>query len=501
MLATAESLLERGALAIDARFTVDDGYTPSAKRGADGRAYAKYGLGLPAIELPFLGLARSASAILGLSQPHVQAAVLSLLNPLFTALAAILIQAMCERLGASRAAARLAALGYAIGTLAWAYAVTDGTEALQGCLIALSTWALVAFERDRRDRALWICGSALAWGVLTKTIIAVLVPPFVLGAWLACRSHGANWPGAIARSAKLAAPVAIGIAVVAWLNWVHFGSVIESGYNAQMFTHPLGSGLYGLLFSPTKGLVFYAPSVLLVPLGIVALFRRSMALAVVATLGAIVWTTLNAMLPYWGGGWCWGPRYLVPILPFAFAAVGLAADWSHAGVIARALCAAGFIINLLGVAVSEDAYRRTTMDVWLADRTGYVTIGSATEPGRIIEFPNSPEDVLPAFSSIAGHWWLARLALAGCDCATGSGECECRTGPFAVNRVFLSPLWHAQYPDAIPLPPYGISIIQPMLLRELYRAGTAIRVRVRSSARGFQYYVVSGDDPAGHPEG
>jgi len=470
MFTTAVNLLERHTLAIDARFTADDEYSPSAKRGADGRAYAKYGLGLPVVELPFLGLARGASGILGLSEPHVQAVVLSLLNPLLTALAAILIQAMCERLGASRAAARLAALGYAFGTLAWAYAITDGTEALQACLIALSAWALVIFERDRRDRALWICGAALAGGVLTKTIIAVLAPPFVIGAWLACRSHGATWPAAIARSMKLAAPVAFGIAAVAWLNWMHFGSVTESGYDRPLFTHPLGSGLYGLVFSPTKGLIFYAPSVLLVPLGAVTLFRRSTALAVAGTLGAIVWTVLNAMFPDWGGGWCWGPRYLLPILPFAFAAVGLAADRSQVGGIARALFAVGFTVNLLGVVVSEDAYRRTTMGVWLVDRTGYVMAGSTLEPGRLVKIPRSAEDVLPPFSSIAGHWWLARVALAGCDCTTASAACECRTGQFAANRVFLSPPWSAQFSDAIPLAPYGVSIIQPMLLRGLYRA-------------------------------
>jgi len=182
-----------------------------------------------------------------------------------------------------------------------------------------------------------------------------------------------------------------------------------------------------------------------------------------------VWTAVNALFYNWGGGWCWGPRYLLPILPLAFVAVGLAADRPRAGGIARALCAAGFIINLLGVVVSEDAYRRTTMRLWLADETGYVTAGDTLAPGGTVRIANNPEDVLAPFSSISGHWWLARVALAGCDCSATSAECACRAGEFADNRIFRSPPWIARFPDAIPLPPYGISIIQPVPLRELYR--------------------------------
>ncbi len=468
-LATAVSLAEHGTLAIDARFLTDNAYAPSAKQGGNGRAYSKYGLGLSLVELPLVVLARGTSQMFGFSQSGVQTALLSLLNPLATALAAALLFAMCERLGASRTAARLAALAYAFATLAWASAISDNSDALQAFLVTLAAWGLAGGGGDRPNRALWVSGASLGWGVLTKTSIAVLAPPFVVGAWLVCRSRGMSWRDALAGSARVAAPVAAGILALAWLNWTRFGSMTTTGYNTPVLTHPLWSGLYGLLLGPNKGVVFYAPLVLLAPLGLVALWRRSISLAAALILSVIVWTPLNAIFYQWGGGWCWGPRYLLPILPFSFVAIGMTFDRPTAGLIARALCTAGFMINLLGVVVSEDAYRRTTMHVWLPDRTGYVTMGDATTPGRIVDYPRSAEDVLPAFSSIAGHWWLVRVALAGCDCTEESAECRCRTGRFEENRLFLSPPWRAQFGDAVPRPPYGIGIVQPLLLRERYR--------------------------------
>jgi hypothetical protein len=468
MLATADSLFERHTLAIDARFTTDARYTPSAKRGIDGEAYAKYGIGLPILEVPFLGIARAVHRISGFSQSRARVAVLSLINPLLTALVVLILQLTCERLGASRLAAGFVALGYVLTTPALSYATYDNSEALQAFVVALAVWTLVVFEQDGRDRALWICGVALACGALTKTTLVVLAPAFALAAWFACCSNGSNRIAAVGRTAKLVVPFIVAVGVVGWLNLVRFGSVTATGYNTPVLTNSLGNGLYGLLLSPNKGLVVYAPLVLLAPLGIARLCRRSTATAIVIVLGTATWTVLNAVFFDWGGGWVWGPRYLQPMLPLVFLAVSSAAERPGVRGLMGVLCAAGLLVNLLGVIVDEGAYRRTLVNVWLGDRTGYATVGDATS-GEIITVPRSTEDVVAAFSSIAGHWWLARVALVPCDCSGLSLNCACRTGDFATNPVFLSPPWRTQFPQALPSPPYGASIIWPRLLREAYR--------------------------------
>jgi hypothetical protein len=335
-------------------------------------------------------------------------------------------------------------------------------------VVALAAWTLVVFEQDGRDRALWMCGVALAWGALTKTTLVVLAPPFALAAWFACCANGSNRMAAVGRAAKLVVPFAVAVGVVGWLNWVHFGALTATGYNSPVLTNPLGSGLYGLLLSPNKGLVFYVPLVLLAPLGVERLCRRSRPAALVVVLGTTTWIVLNATFYDWGGGWVWGPRYLQPILPLVFLGLSSATARPSLRGLMAVLCAAGLVVNLLGVIVDEGAYRRTIMDVWLGDQTGYATAGNATS-GEIIQVPRRAEDVVSAFSSIAAHWWLARVLLVPCDCSSFSSNCGCRAGAFATNPVFLSPPWRTQYPQAVPSPPYGVSIIWPRLLRGVYR--------------------------------
>jgi hypothetical protein len=468
MLATAESLLDHQTLAIDRRFTTDHRNAPSAKRGVDGNAYAKYGIGLPLIEVPLLGIADLLDRFRGQSQRHTRTIVLSLLNPLLTALVVLIVHATCERLGATVRAARFIALGYGLATPALSYATYDNSEALQSLVVALATFTFIGFAQDQRDRSFWVCGAVLGAGVLTKVTLVALVPVFVLAGWVVCWSKGANRMSTLGHVASMMVPVTVAIGIAGWLNWVHFGSATATGYNTPVLTNPLGKGLYALLLGPNKGLVVFAPLVLLVPLGIAELWRRSLAVSIVVLVGIVIWTMLNATFYDFGGGWVWGPRYLQPILPMAFIAVSSAIGRPRMKGIAAVLFTAGLIVNLIGVAIDEGAYRRTLVTVWLPDETGYALAGNTTT-GEIGSVPRRPEDVMPVFSSIAGHWWLGRVALARCDCSRVSLRCACRSGDFWDNRVFVSPPWRSQFPQAHPSPPYGASIIWPRLLRGLYR--------------------------------
>jgi len=76
------------------------------------------------------------------------------------------------------------------------------------------------------------------------------------------------------------------------------------------------NGLYGLSLSPRKGLVWYAPPVLLGLLGLPA-FVRTRRHEALLYLGIVAGYLLgHACYTYWEGGWCWGPRLLLPALPF-----------------------------------------------------------------------------------------------------------------------------------------------------------------------------------------
>ena len=134
-----------------------------------------------------------------------------------------------------------------------------------------------------------------------------------------------------------------------------FDSLATSGYSNQSFSNPMLRGLYGLTFSPGRGVFVYAP-LLLVAIAIVPLQRGS---ARVLGLGAVAMLVLRLLLYSrwwsWYGGDSWGPRFMVPVLP-AFAP--LVADaftrWRKVALVHLAT-AATVVMGLIGFAVAIDA--------------------------------------------------------------------------------------------------------------------------------------------------
>jgi len=98
---------------------------------------------------------------------------------------------------------------------------------------------------------------------------------------------------------------------------------VQASHRAGLFgiTLPTVTSVYGLLFSPARGLLICAP---LIVLGIAALalvWRRARWLAVyTATSFAAYFMLVAGGDGFWFGGWSFGPRLLVPI--FSIASVG-----------------------------------------------------------------------------------------------------------------------------------------------------------------------------------
>ncbi len=138
----------------------------------------------------------------------------------------------------------------------------------------------------------------------------------LVSAWVA--AQGPGWRGALHRLAWLGTPIAAAIAFWLWYNQIRFGHPLNTGYmnDATIGFDPSWTGLYGLLFSPGGSLFLYTPLALA---GLAALprlwrFDRSLALLFAALFVALL--IFFASLTAWEGGRSYGPRYLVPVLPF-----------------------------------------------------------------------------------------------------------------------------------------------------------------------------------------
>jgi hypothetical protein len=470
-LATSRSLLTHRTLAVDAGFASDEGFGPRAKIGVDGRAYTKAGLGLPIAELPFVAIGLLLSTLAGLPEAQTLARVLSLLNPLVSASAAMVVYGLCQTVGCSPLTALSAAIAYAFGTLAWVYAGVDGTEPLQAWCLALSLLLLIRYRSERHAWLLSGSSVALAYAIVTKPANGVLVPAFGLYALSAWRVQHRSLKETVPVMMRFASPLAICVLFLAWLNWFRFGSVLETGYEPHAFMNHFVDGIYGLIFSFNKGIVFYAPLLVLAPVGLWIMRRSQRGEAALIAGAALTYVSLFAKFYNWGGGWSWGPRYLMPIVPLLMVPVARAAAatraWRYAG---AALFIAGLLVNGVGVLVDGDAYHTAIMNVDLTDRTGFVQVGSVVDPSRMVNMPVPPDYVLPEFSEIVGKLWLARVAWDACACDEETARCGCRSSQLEKNARFSSPPWTGRYPKIHPLPPYGSRLINPWIVNWIHRS-------------------------------
>jgi hypothetical protein len=344
---TAESLWERGSFAITPLEApilddVDFGTAP----GRDGRSYGIFGQGLALLAAPVVPVADAVAEHASPAWRHTvrtnlgwyharseradwRRLVLTSVNVPISALGALAFAGWLLALGMTVTTAAFGGLALALGTLAWTYSSTFMSEPLS-LLLLTSAAACVAHHHravDRRrptaSRWLWGASALTAFACHVHILNLTAIPAMIVYA------SRLRWPTRDQRRAWAAALTigAAGVALLGLSQWLRFGSAFETGRYATYghWTLPF-EGLAAFVISPGRSVLIYAPPV---ALGLI-LIRRGGHLYLPAespgTLRALRWAAilmitlrlgLVACRSDWHGGWSLGPRYALPILPFA----------------------------------------------------------------------------------------------------------------------------------------------------------------------------------------
>jgi len=143
-------------------------------------------------------------------------------------------------------------------------------------------------------------------------------------------------------------------------HWAVFGGPFEFGY--YHLTEPAFQEIYSdsqtfglqtpkldvawkILFS-WHGLIPYAPAIVLVPWGLMNLWRngqRSVVAFIALAFGSL-WL-INASHPTWTGGWTTGPRYVQAGVPFLYLAVAM--SQKQAGVWGKGILYGGTVLGFV----------------------------------------------------------------------------------------------------------------------------------------------------------
>jgi hypothetical protein len=283
----------------------------------------------------------------------------------FSALAAALALCIFLQLGIATKISIMAAGILALATPLAAYSGWLFSEPLAAALLLGAAAVLFAMPQGTSipiSRAFG-AGALLGAAIWVRPTHVIVVPIFLVALFVRERERG--WSAA----AALAVAAAVGVALLLWRNAYLYGSPFEFGYPSaaeggkalNTFQTPLDTGLLGFLVSPGKSIFLFSPPILLALLGLPRLWRRDRGLALVAAAAPIVYLLFFATYTQWEGGYCYGPRYLVPALALlglgigpALAPIGSAFKPTSRNTLLLAITVfvAGFFVQAAGSATS-----------------------------------------------------------------------------------------------------------------------------------------------------
>ena len=349
---TTKALVERGSLVIRV--------PPQAPP-----IYSKYGIVQPLLTIPLYLLGRALPAPGGENpRPPQEVAASTLMQVVSAGSLALLLLILLE-LGYPRGPALAVALVTGLATMTWPYAKYFFTEPLNGFFLLLCLYQLLVFKRTRAPARLLGAGTALALGAANAPMLLATAAP-LFGAYLAWllwpRPGGlcTGWGRALGLGLLFVLPLAAALAFILGFNAYRFGSPFTTGYEGDRgfvtvvqdgkpgFSLPWWVGLYGLLFSAGKSLFLYNPPVILALLGLGPFLARRRPEALLSLGLVLAWLAFYCRWWAWHGDICWGPRYLVPVLPLIMLPLAeTLSGWGERGPGSK-----GFFILILGLGLA-----------------------------------------------------------------------------------------------------------------------------------------------------
>ncbi len=393
MYLTVESVVDRGTFEIPYEDT----------RGTtvfNGKRYTWYEAGNIIAGIPFYILGKAAAEVLPVPDSLkflVPRSAVSLTDAFIGAWIALLFLSLCLKFGAPLRYAVVMALVLIFSTFLLPYFKLYLREPLLTLCLLGGFYHLVPEHQNRRSTSSLIAaGSFIGFGMLTKLAFAMnFIPLLYYLAWDGKGEMRTHLREKLKQVLIFSMPVfLIGGVGTALYNLVRMGDPFNTGYTGgTAFTTPFYVGAYGLLLSPGKGVIWFAP-ILMLLLPAIRFFRSNHTRETNCIFALFLLNLgLYSLYVVWAGDGSWGPRYLAPLVPLLLLPIVVfMRRATHAMQrAALVLALAGGLVQLGGAAIYAGAYLR-----------------------EIGEFPyqrnfDDPEFLykshfVPNYSPVIGHW-------------------------------------------------------------------------------------------------
>jgi len=211
--------------------------------------------------------------------------------------------------------------GYAVATIVFKYSASTFGHQTAAVFVFAAFYLLLCSDK------LWLSGAFFGLSVLTEYSMVLLAPGFLL-LFFGYKKND-FWSSLL----KFCIGGLPAFVIFVWYHKTAFGGylTLPMKYNNPLFWgedersavrgvigYPRPTILFELLFGQRRGLFLISPVLLLALIGSVKAVINSTQkeLPIFCLWSFTSFLAFNASFNGWHGGNCWGPRYLVPMLPF-----------------------------------------------------------------------------------------------------------------------------------------------------------------------------------------
>ena len=307
---TAKAILETGSMLIDP-VSISTGAKPISTIGLQNKEYSQYGVGILIIFIPIVALSKLIVLITSIDEQVLTNFLLSFYNIPFAILGLWHFRGIIKILGQNHNTANFLLICLGVGTIFWKYVVTDFSEITQICLLLGAIHSYIKRENQNR----WFAVSGyLSLLVLVKIVYVIVIPPFIILAIIEGSKLNKVYRYLL-QGASFLLPTGFFLML---LNKFRYGNVLEAGYGKSQSAFSFGyleRDWFDYLFSFDRGLLPYSPLIIFAFLGLKKLYANDKKLFFLIFTISVSMYLLTASWIGWKGGYCWGNRNIVPIVP------------------------------------------------------------------------------------------------------------------------------------------------------------------------------------------
>jgi len=233
--------------------------------------------------------------------------------------------------GISHSKANWTALLFGLGSLYYVYAGTFFSHSITASFLLLALYYCSKFRKERTITSLLWAGIFSGYSVVCDYIFLFFLPFFFVYLFIpipwGLKEVKTSWKSYLrfyfTSTILYMIPVLICGLLVTYYNFISFGDPFVTPYSfarffkdVQHFAAPMEEGLNILLSSTHHGLLSFMPIIIVSLIGIIPLFRKNPALAIFCLTTPMLLILLYSKYYLPTGGLAYGPRQLVPIIPF-----------------------------------------------------------------------------------------------------------------------------------------------------------------------------------------